>query len=389
MSVEPGGPDPFPVEGDAPPSDVMVLAGRLEDSSFVDLLRQLIVSRDTAVFELSQGSLRKSAWILEGRIVFATSSDPDDRLGECMLREGIISLEQYDASAKLIRPGKRQGTILVEMGHCMPEDLVRGVERQVERIIHDMFQWRAGDYRIELRPFDTGELIQLAISTEQLVFEGVKRAVGWSQVRRGLGNLEVLLIRAPDADVRLHRLDLNEDEMHAYSLANGRVNVAQCCAMSYASAHDTCVTLYGLACCGLLVPVTLTQAEEARRSREAGNEFVGIHDRVRGFDNALAGLRPALQQALGDRTDEFYDAVLADVLDEHHDVLRDVRLAEGLSLALIVENLEPVDPGRRCLLVERALVALEQGLVKEVANALGPAAGEQVAAVFGSPGRST
>ena len=102
-------------------------------------------------------------------------------------------------------------------------------------------------------------------------------------------------------------------------------------------------------------------------------------------------LLPTVQQKgpLGDRSDEFYDAVLADVLDEHHDVLRDVRLAEGLSLALIVENVEPVDPGRRCLLVERALVALEQGLVKEVANALGQAAGEQVAAVFGSPGRST
>jgi hypothetical protein len=366
----------------------LVLTGRIEDAALADLLRQLIATRETAVVSLATGSLRKAVWVQSGRIVFATSTDPDDRLGECMLRLGSITVRQYEESARQIRPGKRQGTILVEMGACTPDDLVRGVEAQVERIVADMLAWRTGDYRIDLGAFETSDLIQLAVPTEQILFHGIKRSAGWSQVRRGLGNLEMVLARAPDADARLHRLDLDEDDMHAYSLASGRLDVAQCCAMSYASEHETCVTLYGLACCGLLVPVVLSQEQEERRRREAGSELVGIHDRVRSFGQVLAGLCGPLAAALGDRAPDFYDAVLASILDEHHDVLRDVRLSEGLALALIVDNVQPVEEGRRCVVVERALVALERALVVEVGRALGPVAGERVAAAFGAPGRS-
>lgn len=389
MSSGPGGGAPQGPNARPVPDEALVLTGRLEDAGLADLLRPLLASRDSAVIEQRLGSLRKTAWVVEGRVVFATSTDPDDRLGECLLRLGLITLEALDESAREIRPGRRQGTILVERGACTPDDLVRGVEAQVERIVHDMLAWRTGEYRVNLGPIDTRDLIQVARPTEQLLLAGIKRSAGWSQVRRGLGQLEMVLERSPDADARLHRVDLDEDDMHAYSLVNGKLTVAQCCGMSYASAHDTCVTLYGLSCCGLLVPVILSEAEETRRLREAGHELVGIHDRVRGFDRVLAGLRAPLGQALGQRTAGFYDAVIAAVIDEHHDALRDVRLAEGLSLPLIVDNVEPVEAGRRCLVVERALVALEKSLVSQVNKALGPAAGDQVAAAFGAPGRSS
>ena len=74
MSAAAEGPSQPPGGSQAAGSaDDMVISGRLEDSSFAELLRQVLASRDTAVIELAQGSLRKAAWILEGRIVFTYS----------------------------------------------------------------------------------------------------------------------------------------------------------------------------------------------------------------------------------------------------------------------------------------------------------------------------
>ena len=197
---------PAPTEGRV--AEGMLLQGRIEENSFADLLKSLVRSRDTALLTLTRDAARKTVYVQEGRIVFASSSESDDRLGECLLREGMITVEQYDQSVGLIRPGKRQGTILVEHGYITPAELVRGVKLQVEHIVLDLFRWRSGEFRIEIREIDTRDVITLNISTENLVFTGVKRGSGWSQILRGLGGtLDTVLDRATDADSRLYSPD--------------------------------------------------------------------------------------------------------------------------------------------------------------------------------------
>ena len=52
------------------------------------------------------------------------SSDPDERLGEDLLLRGKITVRQYLEASQLIRPGRRLGTILVELGALEAEDLM-------------------------------------------------------------------------------------------------------------------------------------------------------------------------------------------------------------------------------------------------------------------------
>jgi hypothetical protein len=326
----------------------------------------------------------KTVWVQQGRIVFAGSTDPDERLGECMLRAGLITVEQYDESSNLIRPGKRQGTILVELGHVSPTELVEGVTAQVERIVLNLFHWRTGMHRIEIRQFDTKELITLNVSTEHLVFTGVRAAAGWSQVRRGLGgSMDTVIAHAPDADARLYRLDLSEDDMHVYTLANGRLSVSQVCAMSYASDHDTCLTLYGLLCCGILVPVAADE-ESRQRARVAELETAEIRERLQGFNVAFAPIDAGLTARLGDGARALRETVVTQLLDEHYDVLREVDLAAGLPIDLVLENVGAVETGWRKALVDRAVDAVEAAVGREAARAMGPGVQDQIAAAFGA-----
>ena len=377
-AVRPGG----GLGGPRPEDEGLLLVGRLAETSFADLMKSLGKSRETALLTLSREGVSKTTYVQEGRIVFASSTDVDDRLGECMLRDGTISVEQYLQSSELIKPGKRQGTILVELGYITPTELVRGVKSQVEHVVLDLFGWRTGEYRIEIREFDTRDIITLNISTENLVFNGIKRHAGWSQVLRGLGgSLDTVLDRARDADTRLYKLDLSDDESHVYSLANGRLSVAQVCAMSYLSNYATCVTLWGLSCCGILNLVSSKDAESLFREQVAEFELVEIRDMVESFNRVLGPACQRLAAALGDKTKAFLDAVLADVLDEHYDVFRDVDVSrQVVDPELVIENVADVDPGRRRRLVERALDDFVIALLLKVRLEISPEAEQALAA---------
>lgn len=354
--------------------ETLVLTGRLEESSFADLMKSLGKSRETAVVTLTHETLTKSVYVQSGRIVFASSNHPDDRLGEVMLRSGMIGVAQYEESVKQIRPGRRQGTILVELGYITPSELVKGVKLQVEHVVNSLFTWRSGEYRIEIRLFDTRDMIQLNVSTENLVFNGVKHGAGWSQVLRGLGGtMDGVLDRAADADSRLYKLDLSDDEAHVYSLANGRLSVSQICAMSYLHDYATCVTLWGLACCGILTLVSSKDAESLFREQVAEFELIEIRDHVQAWNRILGAACEKIAPQVQGGMRGFLDGVVAEVLDEHYDVLRDVDLSSHeVDPDLVEENLSEVDPGRRRRLAEQALDDLLVALLLKVKLEISP-----------------
>ena len=91
--------------------------GRLEGISVPDLVWNVCRRRATGVLHLSARGTTKKIYVSEGRIIFAASSDPNDRLGEMLLREGIITLDQLEQAIVKLSSGKRLGTLLVEAGH--------------------------------------------------------------------------------------------------------------------------------------------------------------------------------------------------------------------------------------------------------------------------------
>ena len=107
------------------------------------------LSPATGILSLVSGGARKALYLKDGRVVFASSNLPNDRLGEILIREGKITVEEYDASIRAISKGKRQGKVLVEMGALSPKDLWEGVQFQVQEIVYSIFQWDDGQFHFE------------------------------------------------------------------------------------------------------------------------------------------------------------------------------------------------------------------------------------------------
>ncbi|MBD3869303.1 MAG: DUF4388 domain-containing protein [Acidobacteria bacterium] len=162
-------------------------AGRLEGISVPDLLWAFSLREKTGTLMVTRNGIKKTVYFQDGRVVFASSSDPDDRLGELLLREKMITLANLEEVLTRLNTGKRIGALLVDAGYLEPDELVNGVLLQVRNIITDLFMWETGEYQFEEGPLETVEVITLGTHTGDIILQGVRRLRSFTMIRRGVG----------------------------------------------------------------------------------------------------------------------------------------------------------------------------------------------------------
>jgi hypothetical protein len=186
--------------------------GRLEGLSVPDLLWNLCRSRSTGVLHVTSRGITKKVYIDEGRIVFAGSGDPDDRLGDLLLREGLISLDQLEAAIARLSGGKRLGTLLVDGGHLSPENLVRAVLNQVRGIVLALFPMDEGEYAFAEGPLPTEEVITLGMRTAEILLQGIRQIRSFSRIRKSVGPPSSRFRLDPSWHEVLDGLDIRDGE---------------------------------------------------------------------------------------------------------------------------------------------------------------------------------
>jgi uncharacterized protein DUF4388 len=306
------------------PDDDLTIRGEIGDTSVPELLRSLLSSGETGILTLRAGEVTKSIYIRAGRVLYAASTNVDERLGENLLLRGRITARQYLEASKMIRPGRRLGAILVEMGALESEDLVPAVEHQVKEILLDLCTWTHGSYELVIKELDPEAMVTLNISTENLILEGIRRVRSWSQLMRGLGDIEVVLARAGSPD---HKLELGPEEQEVLAQVNGRSTVEQICDVSYLGQFETCRILWGLQVLGAVVRRVEKDpaAEEGARARERELDLEGI---VEKFNQMFGRIFTFLQARLGRDVDGFMDAVLDDVSRQYGSLFAGVDLKQ-------------------------------------------------------------
>jgi len=117
----------------------------------------------------------KAVYLHRGEVVFASSNLKVDRLGECLLRAGVITLEQLREVERLHSPPARFGLVFVERGILTPRELWHGVKYQVEEIVRSLFAYTTGTVYFWEGEVQPDNVVRLALPTRRLVAEGVQR----------------------------------------------------------------------------------------------------------------------------------------------------------------------------------------------------------------------
>ena len=225
--------------------------GSLAEHDFPRLVQALHERLWTGVLTLTHAGVGKSVVVQDGRMVFASSSSRDERLGELMLRRGRISLRQLAAAGKALVPGKRLGTVLVEQGALSPKDLVRSVVEHTQEIIYGAFQWTEGQYRLE-EGGDTKEAIKLNISTPDLIMEGIRRIDSWTRIDRAVGGLAARYQRVADYEARLRSVSVAPEKMALLTDLVADKTVEQICESATLPDFEVCRTLWGYRVVGVV-----------------------------------------------------------------------------------------------------------------------------------------
>jgi hypothetical protein len=220
--------------------------GSLAERDFPELIHDLHRNRWTGTLTLTHIGVGRSVMVQEGRLVFASSSSPDDRLGELLLRRGRLTLRQFADAGRAVGPGKRLGAVLVEQGILAPKDLVKMVVDHTQEIIYGAFLWTEGQYRLQ-DGLDAAEAITLKISTPDLIIEGIRRIDAWSRLNRAVGDLTARYYE----DV-IGNMTISFEKLSLLTSLNEPADVETICRESALSDFETCRTLWAFRVIGVV-----------------------------------------------------------------------------------------------------------------------------------------
>jgi hypothetical protein len=295
--------------------------GSLDEVDVPAILRSLVRASKTGPLRFTRGRITRTVYLEGGRLIFATSTDPDDRLGEMLLRKGLITYRNLAESVQAIRAGKRQGTILVESGSIRSRDLVQGVTEQVQEIVYSLFLWEDGTYEFVEGQLPSREVILLRMSTEDILMEGIRRVQRWSRIQAGAGALDQQYTLSAGAPSILEAMALTKDELGLVALLDGTATVEEICASSRQSDFAICRAVWGLWVTGVLDRVP-QDAEEGRRSFEKTEPHVevpgaSVAREIEGFNARHRFLYEVVIQELREDAVAFFEQAFVRVAVEH------------------------------------------------------------------------
>jgi hypothetical protein len=232
----------------------------------------------TGLLKLTRGRVSKTIYVAEGRLIFATSTDPEDRLGEQLLRKGLITYRAYEESVRGIEAGRRQGSVLVERGDIRSRELVSGVAEQVQEIIFSVFRWEDGHYEFREGPLPSREVIVLSLSSAELVLEGIRRVESWNRIRAGVGPLDQRYRLGEDSGTVVGTMKLQREELNVLAALDGTMSVEEICGSLSDPDFAVCRALWGLWATGVLdrVPQDTEQTTRGREGTEPRGEVGGL-----------------------------------------------------------------------------------------------------------------
>jgi len=232
------------------------------------LIQQLHGDQGSGTLELHDDPIRKTLYLDGGRVVFAASSDLNERLGQLYLRRRMIGLKTLrEASAAASLEGKRLGAVLVEMKAIRPQDLVWGVGEQVRQIALSLFQWTRGEYQFKPGKPPSDEVITLNMHTADLILAGVKSIDSWSRIEVAVGDLETRFVASPRLQHQAREMNLSLDEWTLLSYCESGATLGEICERSAMGDFEACRLIWGFMVVGLVAKNECEEVAEAAAQR--------------------------------------------------------------------------------------------------------------------------
>ncbi len=228
-------------------SDEFVYRSELHKKPLPEILATVNRYGVPGVLEVSHDDVTKRIFLLDGDIIFATSSDRSESLGEFLVANEVISKEELaDSVAELERsPGVRHGEILVKMDLLERDQLGIQVRKQVQAIVWSLFNWSEGQVSFEVGQSKAEETFKIQIPTARAILAGCRRIEDPKTITARMGGRGAILKRLPRPP-HLERFRLESAERELLEMVDGKRTLFELCEAGPLSAGANARVLYAL-----------------------------------------------------------------------------------------------------------------------------------------------
>lgn len=327
----------------------MAIEGSLADVSLADICQLLALGRKTGCLTVTDRANFGYIYFERGRIIYASVLNRPDRLGELLVKNGIIQREDLSlAMEEQSRDGqKRLGEILVESGALSGEELESCITVQIEEAVYHLFTWDHGAFHFnpDERP-DESQVFLVSLNADGLLMEGARRVDEWSLIEKKISSMDIIfkMVRDPH-DLEDVALSTNQNKL--LPLLDGSRTVHELVRDSGLVEFETGKALYELIQAGFVQEVGKRAREGEKKDDAAVQQHVNLgqafykagmlEDAAREFEEALRGdefeptalFRLGVIALKGDRAEQAVDyfQAIPDKNGVGYGVLRNLALA--------------------------------------------------------------
>jgi hypothetical protein len=224
----------------------------LAQTSLPEILVKIHRYRVPGVLEFRRGDEVKRVFFDKGRIIFATTNQLIESLGDKLVRLGRITQEQYDESVQRMKvTGKRHGVTLVEMKFLAADEMFAYVREQIEEIVLSIFSWATGTVAFTPGRDKNLEFVKVDISVPSAVLRGSRLIPEAKSLVAKLGTRATLFERA---STEIEDIVLNPDEQRLLDAVDGRHALGDLVNVPPLTASENARILYAFLALGLIAP---------------------------------------------------------------------------------------------------------------------------------------
>jgi hypothetical protein len=230
------------------------MQGSLAEGLLPTVLRDLYVARKTGFLHFNREGERRSVYFSKGNIVHADTNVREERLGETLVRQGLLTeADLKRATGFVLRDKKRLGAVLVELDILDGDRLEDALAVHVREILLKVMTWTEGSYEFEEK--EEGGIepgLALKLSTGELILEAVRRIDDPDVIRYALGNIDRILGLSTDPLLRFQKITLSPADGYILSRIDGTLSTREVVQVIPMVAEDTMKSIFGLLCTGVV-----------------------------------------------------------------------------------------------------------------------------------------
>ncbi|MCK5379162.1 MAG: DUF4388 domain-containing protein [Acidobacteria bacterium] len=207
-----------------------IYRGNLSRTVLAEMLATIHRHGVPGVMEFTRAEETRKLYFIDGDIIFATSSDRGMSLGDYLVGKGRITEAQHQVSSEELAraPGRRHGSILIQMGFLRKEELGAVVREQVQDILWGLFNWDEGEVVFNVGVFREDEVYKIKVPTPRAILSGCKHIADAKMVMGKLGGRSTVFSSRPRPD-HLEKLHLETSEMAMLEAVDGQMTLFDLC----------------------------------------------------------------------------------------------------------------------------------------------------------------